>query len=142
MEVDVSDGVEVSVAVVVAVGEAVGVGVTVAVGGAVGIPGVILAGGAKVTVQPGVLAAIGLPFVSVKVTICSPSTLDDPAEPIALNVTRATLISPVGDVRLVPLNAEIRVIPLANVAALVTGPLENSAVVPPAIEAMDTTVWS
>ena len=57
-------------------------------------------------------------------------------------MTCATLASPVGDVRLAKLNAEIRVTPLVNVAALVIGAPVNWAVVPPAMEAIDTTLFS
>ena len=143
----VADAVDVRVGVGellgVFVGVCVGVSVTPEEGVAAAVPvGVTLTDPAKVTVHPAGLAEIGFPSVSVSLMICSPSALEDPADPRALNVTPPTLTNPVGDVMLAALNAEIRVIPLVNVPALVIGAPVNSFVVPPAIEAIDTTAWS
>lgn len=134
VSVGVPVGVSVGVPVAVEVEEGVSVGVSVGV--TLGVDG------AKVTVHPAVLTEIEFPSVSVSLMICSPSAPDNPADPRALNVTRATLASPIGDVRLAALNAEIGVMPLANAAVLAIGAPPNSVVVPPAIEAIDTTVWS
>ncbi len=79
-------------------------------------------------------------MVSTKLVISRASALDDPGGPPALKVMRAILTRPVGDERLERLPAEIEVLPLANSDGLANGEPENSAVVPPATEAIVTTV--
>lgn len=90
------------------------------------------------TEQPPEVAAIAVPLVSARVTICSPIAAGLP--PMALNVTRATLTIPVGVSRLVVLKAANRDIPLRNEAGFEIGAAENSVVVPPCTEAMVTSV--
>ena len=153
MAVNDALGVGVAVVIGVTVSASVGVWLALAVGVCVVVPvgvedavtvavsvGVTLAGAVKVTVQPAVSAEIGLPSVSASLLICSPSALEEPGAPTALKVTRAMLTCPEGDVLLAPLKAERRVIPLVNVPSSVTGAPENSLVVPPAMDAIVTTV--
>ena len=94
------------------------------------------------TRQPiGVDGVMGFEFVSKRLLIVRP-TLAEPVVATVLNMTRATLTTPVGLVRLELWNAEILVEPLVNVPEFVVGLLENSAVLPPITEAIVTTVGS
>ena len=94
------------------------------------------------TIQPVVVAEIGLEFVSKRLRIVSPIEVVVLTVPTTLNVILVTLTTPVGLVRLLDWNAEMFVVPVVNEAGSVVGAPENSAVFPPATDAIVRTVGS
>ena len=104
---------------------------------------VVVVGTVTETRQPiGVPGVMEFEFVSKRLLIVSPRLAEVFMLATVLNVTRATLTTPVGLVRLELWNAEIFVEPLVNVLEFVVGVPENSAVLPPATDAMVTIVGS
>jgi len=104
---------------------------------------VVVVGTVTETRQPiGVPGVMGFEFVSKRLLIVSPRLAEVFMLATVLNVTRATLTTPVGLVRLELWNAEIFVEPLVNVLEFVVGVPENSVVLPPATDAMVTIVGS
>ena len=131
--------------VVVVVGWVVVVLDVVVVGGCVVVVEVVVVvvvAGTTDTVQPVAVAEIALPVVSNKERNVSPITASAGVEATTLNVTFATLTTPVGPVRFVFCNPEMRVDPLVNVLGAVVGLPMNSDVFPPATEAIVTTAGS
>ena len=104
---------------------------------------VVVVGTVTETRQPiGVPGVMEFEFVSKRLLIVSPRLAEVFMLATVLNVTRATLTTPVGLVRLELWNAEIFVEPLVNVPEFVVGVPENSDVLPPITEAMVTTAGS
>ena len=92
-----------------------------------------------ITVHPVVpVTAIGLAAVSKSVRIVSPMFVEPLAVGATLKVTFAMLTTPVGPVGLNCWNADIGVDPVVNVPMFVVGAGWNSAVLPPATDAIVT----
>lgn len=104
---------------------------------------VVVVGTVTETRQPiGVTGVMGFELVSKRLLTVRPRLAEPFAIAAVLNVTRATLTTPVGPSSREVWNAEILVEPLVNVLEFVVGLPENSDVLPPITEAMVTTVGS
>jgi len=91
------------------------------------------------TMHPLEVAEIGLEFVSKRDCTVSPMVAVVLTVATTLNVILATLTTPVGPVRLLVWKAAMFVVPVVNEAGFVVGEPANSAVVPPATDAIVTT---
>lgn len=104
---------------------------------------VVVVGTVTDTTQPiADVTGMGLEFVSNRLLTVRPRVAVLFIVATVLNVTCATLTTPVGPSSRELWNADILVEPLVNVLEFVVGVPENSCVLPPETEAMVTTVGS